>query len=605
MKTHTCLVVGSMPMDVLARKRVPPAKGSDRFYVHVGHTAGNVATMLAAQYGWRTLPFAQFDDSGWGLRLREDLARYGADVRYVTAAGERGTTLFEETLRPGRKPSRHSRTPGGLAQPSYDLVKPPRAQELLGELSGDPPDVLFFAESTGAVQFLAAGLRARGTFVYFEPPDETSPGALDKGAAVADVVKFSDEDFPDSPFPDGLPGKLVIQTMNSHGLRFNLRGEGWCTLPPVENPDFVDGEGAGDWTSSALLAALGRRGLPRIADLDEATAAECLREAQEMASRSTSYFGSKGILEADGRFRTPPEWLDPAQDPPAPVRPRKQPPPPVDCGRGGTMYSPPTAFGKKTGWTVFLAGPIGGAPYWQKAVPKLAEKIGLEGVTWLNPRARKTDVRWETHGLRACDYVLFWVPPPAAKMTVNDKPYALTTRMELAENLARGKRVVLGIAKGVRFVDHMSFMAKRYGVDVRRSLEDCLRALKREIARRKPAEREIDGPAWVEETLARCVCVDDLARNQAVVERWNREFAPGDTIRVRGGLPVDASLLPLLNGDIRLPGVLRDASVAGCDTPPRHAKDRSRGPEKNFNEYRVNSARPSCIISVCMESGRP
>ena len=36
------------------------------------------------------------------------------------------------------------------------------------------------------------------------------------------------------------------------------------------------------------------------------------------------------------------------------------------------------------------------------------------------------------------------------------------------------------------------------------------------------------------------------------MEQWNRAFAPGDVIRVRGGLPVDASLLPLLNGDIRV-----------------------------------------------------
>ena len=76
-----------------------------------------------------------------------------------------------------------------------------------------------------------------------------------------------------------------------------------------------------------------------------------------------------------------------------------------------------------------------------------------------------------------------------------------------------------------------------------------------DIVRRKPAEREIDGPAWIAETLARGpACVDGLARDQLIVERWNREFAPGDVVRVRGGLPVAPSLRPLLNGDVRLPG---------------------------------------------------
>ena len=126
--------------------------------------------------------------------------------------------------------------------------------------------------------------------------------------------------------------------------------------------------------------------------------------------------------------------------------------------------------------------------------------------------------------------------------------------MELAENLARGKSVVLGIDPDVPWMRHAKFLAERYGVKkVHATLKDCLRALKRELARRKPAERKIDGPAWVAETLARHpVCVDDLARNQLLTEQWNRAFAPGDVVRVRGGLPVDPSLLPLLNGDIRV-----------------------------------------------------
>lgn len=561
--TPTCLVLGSMPMDVIQRKNA--AGTVDRLYVHVGHTAGNVATMLAAEFGWRTLPVAHFDGFGWGGRLKEDLGRYGADLRFVTTGGDRGTTFFVETHKTGRDGlpavGRETRVPRGGRFPNYCFLTKDTAQALLSGPLADPPppDVLFFTEPIAGHRLVAEGLRARGTFVYFEPPKRMTPRELASGIAVADVVKFSNEDYPDVSFADGLAGMLAIQTMKGAGVRFNLRGEGWRTVPPVANPDFVDGEGAGDWTSSALLAALGRRGLPRIADLDEATVADCLREAQATSSRSVGFLGSKGMLE--DRFPTPAAWLDPAQDPAPPPAPPSGPkkekaaPAPVDCGKGGTMFCPPTPFEKKTGWTVFLAGPIGGAPEWQRSVPKLAEKLGLEGVTWLNPRGKhlshRPQVEWETRGLRVCDYILFWVPAQAKPA---DKPYALTTRMELAENLARGKRVVLGIDPDVPWMRHAKFLAERYGVKkVHATLEDCLRALKRELARRKPAEREIDGPAWVAETLARHpVCVDDLARNQLLVEQWNRAFTPGDVVRVRGGLPVDPSLLPLLNGDIRV-----------------------------------------------------
>ena len=498
--TPTCLVLGSMPMDIIQRKNAD--RTVDRLYVHVGHTAGNVATMLAAEFGWRTLPVAQFDGFGWGERLKEDLGRYGADLRFVTTGGDRGTTFFVETHKTGRDGlpvvGRETRVPRGGRFSSYRLLTKDTARALLdGPLAAPPPpDVLFFTEPVAGHRLVAEGLRARGTFVYFEPPKRMTPRELASGIAVADVVKFSNEDYPDVSFAEGLADRLAVQTMKGEGVRFNLRGAGWRTVPPVANPGFVDGEGAGDWTSSAFLAALGRRGLPRLADLDEATVAACLREAQQTASRSVGFLGSKGMLE--DRFPTPPAWLDPAQDPAPPPAPPSGPkkakaaPAPVDCGAGGTMYLCPTPIEGRTGPTVFLAGPIGGAPEWQRSVPKLAAKLGLGGVAWLNPRGKhlphRPQVEWETRGLRACDVILFWIPKQAKPA---DKPYALTTRMELAENLARGKRLVLGIDPDVPYMRHARYLAELYGVGkVHRTLEETLLALKKELARRPPSARD-------------------------------------------------------------------------------------------------------------------
>ena len=110
----------------------------------------------------------------------------------------------------------------------------------------------------------------------------------------------------------------------------------------------------------------------------------------------------------------------------------------------------PQPFAEKKQWTVFLAGPMNGAPSWQAQAPKVAEKVGIENLTMLNPR--KTDrfvtgtyqVNWETFGLRMCDVILFWIPPQAREMKPH-RVYAITTRMEMAENLARGHKVIIGI----------------------------------------------------------------------------------------------------------------------------------------------------------------
>lgn len=69
------------------------------------------------------------------------------------------------------------------------------------------------------------------------------------------------------------------------------------------------------------------------------------------------------------------------------------------------MIKSPTPLSEKTGLTVFLAGPMKGAPKWQRTVPKLAAELGIDGVTFLNPcRCQrwvswKTQVDWETAAL--------------------------------------------------------------------------------------------------------------------------------------------------------------------------------------------------------------
>ena len=74
-----------------------------------------------------------------------------------------------------------------------------------------------------------------------------------------------------------------------------------------------------------------------------------------------------------------------------------------------SVIKSPTPILEKKGFTVFLAGPMKGAPKWQRTVPKIAESIGIDGVTWLNPyRCQRwvtwrEQVAWETQGLRVCD----------------------------------------------------------------------------------------------------------------------------------------------------------------------------------------------------------
>ena len=59
------------------------------------------------------------------------------------------------------------------------------------------------------------------------------------------------------------------------------------------------------------------------------------------------------------------------------------------------------------------------------------------------------------------------------------RDYAQTTRMELLESLALGRKVILGIDTDIRASEYMRYKARHYGVKhVHKSLEGCLRELK-------------------------------------------------------------------------------------------------------------------------------
>ena len=103
--------------------------------------------------------------------------------------------------------------------------------------------------------------------------------------------------------------------------------------------------------------------------------------------------------------------------------------------------------------TIFLAGPIKGAPDWQSRA--IADLSDLD-VYVANPRRENVinfnldlQVAWESRFLALADVIMFWIPPKETDVAGRD--YAQTSRFELAEWMAKTrynhvhKQVVLGI----------------------------------------------------------------------------------------------------------------------------------------------------------------
>ena len=224
------------------------------------------------------------------------------------------------------------------------------------------------------------------------------------------------------------------------------------------------------------------------------------------------------------------------------------------------IINSPTKITEKTGWTVFLAGPMKASPRgWRNKLVKAATEMGMDNITFISPRYTtmrmpSNQVEWETQGLRMCDVALFWIPNKDPKAELGTRVYAETTKMELAENFARGKKIILGIDTEINGTRHMKFLAKRYGIKkVHTSMEGCLEELKAWIEKQKPKVLYIAAPRFdsKEQLAVHPEFVDLLAMNQTLMERWNRIVAPGDKVYVVGEFG-NTEWMNLLNGEIHI-----------------------------------------------------
>lgn len=214
---------------------------------------------------------------------------------------------------------------------------------------------------------------------------------------------------------------------------------------------------------------------------------------------------------------------------------------------------------KKNKIYVFLGGAIQSTPdEWQFSVPE------LDGVTYLSPRRPgvidklsdeewKRQYDWETLGLRVSDVVLFWIPSPDPDKLVKGRDYAQTTRMELLENLARGKKIILGIADNIHARNYMVQKAKDYGIQVvHHSLENCLDELKMWLKNQKrnvwfTSDTHFNQQRTLELSKRPFRNLEDM--NLRLIENWNSCVGINSRVYFLGDMG-NWDYLKYLNGNI-------------------------------------------------------
>jgi sugar/nucleoside kinase (ribokinase family) len=302
------LGTGNFALDIIYQREYPEgfdtAKKRNPFVdkkliEEVGNTCGNVMCMLP-YLGVETYPIGHFDESEQGLKITADLKRYGANIRFVKNSKEGGTTLMtciHKLDANGQHTMSHRATAPNSRFPKRKQLRKDEVQGFVDALDFKP-DAYFFDVSEAGPRELAKALKEQGVLIYYEPEGNKEMNKFLKCVEVSDVIKFSGTNILDTSFVANYPDKLFIRTMGEEGMEFNLRGQGWKKIAPVPNNNVVDWEGAGDWTSSVFLAELCKLNKLNIAQLTEQDVRKVLETAAATASRSVSYMGSKGMIQA-------------------------------------------------------------------------------------------------------------------------------------------------------------------------------------------------------------------------------------------------------------------------------------------------------------------
>lgn len=300
------LGTGNIGLDIIYQREYPDgfdcAKKRNPFVdklvvEEVGNTCGNVMTMLP-YLGIDTFPIGHFDDTDQGLKITASLHLYGADTRFVRNSSQGGTTLMtciHKLDQSGHHTMSHRATAPNSRFPKRKLIRKDEVPAFLAQLDFKP-DAYFFDTAEAGPRELAVALKQQGVLVYFEPENDKEQSKFLRAVETSDIIKFSASRIADLSFVNRHKDKLFIRTMGNQGMEFNLHGMGWKHIAPVPNPNEVDWEGAGDWTTSVILSELCKRGITSVAQLTEEDAKDILMKAATIASESVSYMTSKGLI---------------------------------------------------------------------------------------------------------------------------------------------------------------------------------------------------------------------------------------------------------------------------------------------------------------------
>lgn len=283
MSRPSIVCAGYMPLDIVRTTTGTVAR-------RAGGTAANVAAILA-YLGWDAVLAGQAGDDLGGDELVADLTSAGLDVGQITRAPQAQTPRLVHDVRPDGHFYRYGCEVCGARFPRSRPLTLDGARACLD--AHPKPSVYLFDRANAATLLLAEQYAGAGSIVVFEPSVPANAELLGRAAAVAHVIKHSDDRSVgglDDLHVRPRQGQLRIVTHGAEGLELRVgagRGRRFSALATLA----VDTGGAGDWTTAGFLASCVSHGRLSRDALDGA-----LRFGQALAAVNCAVVGARGLM---------------------------------------------------------------------------------------------------------------------------------------------------------------------------------------------------------------------------------------------------------------------------------------------------------------------
>jgi fructokinase len=275
-------------------------EGSTEEFVAAGGSCGNVMTILA-WLGWKSYPVVRMGPDWAAGVIRKDFAAHDVRNEFLFKEKSIQTPIviqrFVEDAK-GRRVHRFSLACpecGGWL-PRYRALTLRQASDVIE--SSILPRTLYMDRVSPAALRIASWAKEKGALLVFEPSSIADERQFQRAVDLCHVLKFSQDrlghvrDLREAHSP-----KIIIETRAEEGLRLRWRGH-WTDLPAFRIPRFVDGAGAGDWTSAGLIHHLGITGAKILDDLQKPRLLAVLRFGQAMAAVNCGFEGARGAMMA-------------------------------------------------------------------------------------------------------------------------------------------------------------------------------------------------------------------------------------------------------------------------------------------------------------------